>query len=96
MGKMKQKKTTRRFFRSATFLGIALAVTPTFAESPTSENDVPKAPVWILNNGPDGADATVGGADLRVETGLTTMNVVGTDATFSLPIDEKNRFAAAE
>ena len=96
MGKMKQKKTTRRFFRSATFLGIALAVAPTFAESPTSENAAPKAPVWILNNGPDGADATVGGADLRVETGLTTMNVVGTDATFSLPIDEKNRFAAAE
>ena len=96
MGKMKQKKTTRRFFRSAALLGVALAVAPTFAESPTPENAAPKAPVWILNNGPDGADANVGGADLRVETGLTTMNVVGTDATFSLPIGENDRFEAAE
>ena len=96
MGKMKQKKTTRRFFRSAALLGIALAVAPTFAESPTPENAASKAPVWILNNGPDGADANVGGADLRFETGLTTMNVVGTDATFSLPIGENDRFAAAE
>ncbi|MBR5244379.1 MAG: S-layer homology domain-containing protein [Thermoguttaceae bacterium] len=96
MGKMKQKKTTRRFFRSAALLGVALAVAPTFAESPTPENAAPKAPVWILNNGPDGAEANVGGADLRFETGLTTMNVVGTDATFSLPIGENDRFAAAE
>ncbi len=95
----KRDSKTRRSLCWGTLAGAALSVlspiSSTFAETPVASGTA-KPPVWILNNGPDVADATVGGADLRVETGLTTMDVFGTDATFSLPIDENARFAAAE
>lgn len=96
---LKRNSKTRRSLRWAAVAGVALAVapsiSPTRAETPV-EKGAAKPPVWILNNGPDAADATVGQAELRVETGLTTMSVLGTDATFSLPIDKNSRFAAAE
>ncbi|MBR4104569.1 MAG: hypothetical protein IKK39_10970 [Thermoguttaceae bacterium] len=100
---LKRNSKTRRSLGWATLAGAALAVSPlispissTLADETTVEKGTPKAPAWILNNGPDVADATVGQAELRVEAGLTTMRVRGTDATFSLPIDEDARFAAAE
>ena len=96
---LKRNSKTRRSLGWATLAGAALAVSPlispissTLADETTVEKGTPKAPAWILNNGPDVADATVGQAELRVEAGLTTMRVRGTDATFSLPIDEDARF----
>lgn len=97
---VKRNLTTRRSFRFAAVVGAALAVSSpissTFAESPTAKNAETNAPAWILNNGPDFADAIVGEAELRVEAGLTTLDVRGTDATFALPIAENQRFVAEE